>query len=77
MDEIWDWMAFKRWFKRRDNEILKNFEGKEIILRSTFANFFGQESKGARQVRENGLIVLTRDELYFEMYTLKNKLPSH
>jgi len=66
-------MALKRWFQKKDNEILKKLEGKEIILQSTYANFFGQESKGRGQIRGNGLIVLTKDELCFEMYTPKRE----
>ncbi len=66
-------MPLRRWFHKKDKEILKNFEGKEIIMRSSFANFFGQESKGVKQVRGNGLIVLTKDELYFEMYAPKRQ----
>jgi len=30
------------------------------------ANFYGQESKGKVQMRGNGILVLTEDELYFE-----------
>lgn len=36
------------------------------------ANFFGQESRGARQTRGNGTLVLTDTELYFEKW-----LPHH
>ena len=68
-----DFMFLRKWFQKKDNEILKNFAMKDIIMHSTFANFFGQESKGVKQVRGNGLIVLTKDELYFEMYAPKRK----
>ena len=41
------------------------FRGREILLQTLSANFFGQRSKGAKQVRGNGALVLTNDELWF------------
>jgi len=37
----------------------------EILLRETGANFFGLQSRGGRQVRGNGGLVLTHDQLRF------------
>ncbi|MDA3790895.1 MAG: hypothetical protein PF503_20665, partial [Desulfobacula sp.] len=31
----------------------------------TRANFFGEKSKGGKQIRGNGAIVLTKDQLFF------------
>ncbi|NPE09015.1 MAG: hypothetical protein GNW80_12095 [Asgard group archaeon] len=58
-------------FKKRSNEILEKLEGRETIRVSKGANFFGQESLKLRQVRGNGVLVLTPDELYFEMWLPK------
>jgi len=41
--------------------------GKEnILLISSSANFFGQESASVMQIRGNGTLVLTKDKLYFQ-----------
>jgi len=55
-------------FKKRKEEIMKKFEGKKVIGAFGSANFFGVESKGVRQVRGNGVLVLTDEKLYFEMW---------
>lgn len=44
-----------------------------IILYSPSANFFGQESKGLKQIRGTGALVLTENELIFEMGKPKEK----
>ena len=61
-------------FKKRTQEIEEKFVGKNIILSSRGANFFGQESKGLGQVRGNGVLLLTDKELYFGMWTPKKEL---
>jgi hypothetical protein len=55
-------------FKKRKEEIMKKFEGQKVLGAFGSANFFGQESKGVRQVRGNGVLVLTEETLYFEMW---------
>ena len=55
-------------FKKRSKNILAKFEGRDIIRRSVGSNFFGQESLKLRQVRGNGVLILTPRELYFEMW---------
>ena len=55
-------------FKKRKEEIMKKFEGKIVIGALGSVNFFGVESKGVRQVRGNGVLVLTEETLYFEMW---------
>lgn len=45
--------------------IFDKFDRAEIIGATTRANSFGVKSKGGAQVRGNGALVLTRDELYF------------
>ena len=55
-------------FKRRKNEIIKRFYHKELICGPSPANCFGVQSKGVTQIRGNGLLVLTSEELFFGMY---------
>jgi hypothetical protein len=43
----------------------RRFAGRQIILMTLNANFFGLAGKGAGQVRGNGALVLTSDELWF------------
>jgi len=55
-------------FKKRKEEILKKFEGQKVLKAFESANFFGLESKGVKQVRGNGVLVLTKEKLFFEMW---------
>ena len=61
----------KKLFKKRINEIMDNFEGIDIIITLNNANFFGQQSRKSTQVRGNGVLILTAEELYFEMWRPK------
>ena len=51
--------------KRMAREVQSRFDASEIVRLELDANFFGQKSKGAAQIRGNGALVLTRDELWF------------
>ena len=51
--------------KKLENHIRDNFDKEEIIGATTRANFFGVQSKGGKQLRGNGALVLTRDRLCF------------
>ncbi|NPE06841.1 MAG: hypothetical protein GNW80_01045 [Asgard group archaeon] len=66
-------------FAKRSTSILEKFEDKDIIRAFVGANFFGQESLKLRQVRGNGVLVLTSKELYFEMWTPNRvyRIPIH
>jgi hypothetical protein len=61
-------------FKKRIAAIKEQFKDKETILESDNANFFGQQSKGHRQLRGNGVLILTTEEIFFEMWTPKKIL---
>ena len=61
-------------FKKRTKEILSKFPEHKIALQSVGANFFGVESKGVKQVRGNGVLLLTDYELFFEMWWPKRIL---
>jgi hypothetical protein len=60
--------SLRRKIRRRTAEIATQFTGGDVLLITPSANFFGLESKGMRQARGSGMLVLTRDRLYFEMY---------
>jgi len=55
-------------FKKRQEEIMQKFEDQNVLGAFGSANFFGLESKGVKQVRGNGVLVLTEDKLYYEMW---------
>ncbi len=39
-----------------------------IVLKTKSCNFFGQKSKGLSQIRGNGILILTGDGLFFELF---------
>lgn len=47
------------------DEVRKRFSENQCQRVELFANFFGLESRGMKQIRGNGALVLTRDELWF------------
>lgn len=51
---------------RNDELIAREFAGVAIERQSGMANFFGLESKGGRQVRGNGALVVTADRVWFQ-----------
>ena len=57
-----------RLFKNRIKEIEASFQESEIVKVSESANYFGLESKGVKQIRGNGVLILTKKKLYFEMW---------
>ena len=64
----------KKLFQKRINEILDKFKDKIIILSLNSANFFGQQSCKSTQVKGNGVLILTDEDLYFEMWRPKKIL---
>ncbi len=70
-------IPFTAMLKRRQAklslEVLKKFEGKDILKIDTNAIFWGQKSLGGVQVRGNGVLVLTKKQLYFEMWVPRKK----
>ncbi|MCP4582946.1 MAG: hypothetical protein GY839_15155 [candidate division Zixibacteria bacterium] len=54
------------WLQRKMLTKVENrFAGRRIAMMAINANFFGQRSKGGKQVRGNGALVLTETELWF------------
>ncbi len=58
---------------KRAMKVLNKFEGRKVLDIQSCANFFGQESLGHTQVRGNGVLVVTEDEIYFEMWVPKRE----
>jgi hypothetical protein len=63
------------YFKRKFNdELRRKFAGKQVVRQMVGANFFGQSSRGMGQIRGNGALVLTPNELYFIMFVPRKEL---
>jgi len=65
---------FKILFRKRIKEIKSKFKNQEILMLDEMANFFGQKSLGSWKVRGNGVLLLTKHELYFEMWKPKKQI---
>jgi hypothetical protein len=70
---------FLIWFVRRVGnaryqEAMQRFPGQEIIKVYPAANFFGQQTKGVTQIRGQGVLVLTAEQLFFLMWLPKRVL---
>ncbi|NEQ28397.1 MAG: hypothetical protein F6K28_57350 [Microcoleus sp. SIO2G3] len=50
------------------------FTDDQILRAEPTANFLGLESRGSGQVRGNGVLVLTRDELWFSRFVMREDL---
>jgi len=66
-------IAIRKLQTKREKEVLTKFKGKRILRIIQDANFFGQESLGYFQLRGNGILVVTEEELYFEMWYPEKK----
>ena len=58
-------LVFSRIRRKLEALISLRFVDEEILVATTRANFLGEKSKGGAQIRGNGALVLTRNELYF------------
>lgn len=54
--------------------IQERFPGEEIVLSETSANFLGLESRGSFQIRGNGALVLTPNELWFSRFIKRDDI---
>jgi hypothetical protein len=59
---------------KRAEELFSNYHKDRIIYFSKEVNFFGQKSSGRTQVRGNGSLLLTPDELHFTRWMPKKSL---
>ncbi|MCW8929980.1 MAG: hypothetical protein OQL19_07075 [Gammaproteobacteria bacterium] len=55
----------KKIFRERREEVEERFLGQKIIQQHNFAHFYGRESIGHFQIRGNGILIMTANELYF------------
>jgi hypothetical protein len=60
--------------RKRAEELFSNYHKDRIIYFSKEVNFFGQKSSGRTQVRGNGSLLLTPDELHFTRWMPKKSL---
>jgi hypothetical protein len=60
--------------KRRAQQVLARFAGQEVLGLTSNALFFGRESLGMAQVRGNGGLVLTPEQLFFEMWAPRRQV---
>ena len=61
-------------FKKRKREILTKFQDEEILEISLFSNFYGVASRKYKQVRGNGVLILTKEEIFFGMFIPKTEI---
>jgi len=54
--------------------IVHRYLGQNIVLKEISANFFGKESLKSRQIRGNGILVLTEHEVYFSMFMPRKEI---
>jgi hypothetical protein len=59
--------VYKSVRNKLDSYINEKFDKNEIVVATTRAQFFGEESKGSKQIRGNGAIVLTKDQMIKNM----------
>jgi len=60
--------------KKNLRRISEEFKNKEVLLMSSGVNFFGQESGGIAQLRGNGSLILTKEELFYQMWMPKREI---
>lgn len=61
-------------FRLAMEEVSRTHPEHDRLLTAPMANFFGVRSGGMKQVRGNGILILTRDRLYFRMLLPKREL---
>ena len=67
-------LVVRRFKNKFREEIKRKFAGKHVVRESIGANFFGQSSRGMAQVRGNGALVFTTEELHFVMFAPRREL---
>lgn len=56
------------------DRIQERFPAEQIVLSEATANFLGLESRGSWQMRGNGVLVLTSDELWFSRFVKREDI---
>ncbi len=63
------------YYRRRLLSVVEDrFAGRKIILMALNANYFGHKTEGGKQIRGNGALVLTEDELWFSLAVPQREL---
>ena len=57
-----------------DTQIKTELKGEKIIAKDIQVNFFGRKSKGYKQIRGNGILVLTPSQLIFYLAVPRQKI---
>lgn len=55
-------------------DIEQRTAGQDVIMQTGNANSFGQSSKGIKQIRGNGALILTRQEIQFLMAVPRSEI---
>ena len=67
-------IALRKLQKNAIEELSVSYPEHTRILTSPMANLFGLESKGMKQVRGNGILLLTSSRLYYRMLLPKKEI---
>lgn len=66
------------WLKQKTNtrmqEAEKRTANQTLLYKDRSANFFGQASRGYTQIRGNGILLITNNDIYFDMWVPNRKL---
>ncbi|MFB2975791.1 hypothetical protein [Microseira sp. BLCC-F43] len=72
------WVFFSVFLKRMQTSgqqrLHERFTDDQILRSETTANFFGLESRGRGQLRGNGVLALTRQELWFSQFITREEI---
>ena len=58
-------LVFSSVRKKLAQQVVQRFDKNEIVRATLHANSFGERSKGGRQIRGNGALVVTKDAICF------------
>ncbi|MHA2180581.1 MAG: hypothetical protein ACXAAH_04065 [Promethearchaeota archaeon] len=64
----------KRLFSKRIKELHEKYVEEKVLIFDDMVNFFGLESLGTWKVRGNGVLILTKQELFFGMWKPKKEM---
>jgi len=64
----------KRWLNKRMTQVTSRFATKEIIMITNRSNLYGQTSKRYKQFRGNGILLLSKNDLFFELLVPRREL---
>ena len=61
-------------FKKRKKEIIAKFQDEDILEISLFSNFYGIASKKFKQIRGNGVLILTKEKNFYGMFIPRKEI---